>query len=93
MKGLNATKEATLDVHEAKSSGLRRFASLIDQYFAQGGMQIQFNVVSRKTLRDAQAHPEEYADLLIRVAGYSAYFTQLSREVQEDIIARTEQRL
>jgi len=76
-----------------RSSGLRRFASLIDEYFAQGGMQIQFNVVSRKTLLEAQAHPEEYADLLIRVAGYSAYFTQLSPEVQQDIIARTEQRL
>ncbi len=93
MSHLNSTEEMAATSHKAKSSGLRRFASLIDQYFAQGGMQIQFNVVSRKTLLEAQAHPEEYADLLVRVAGYSAYFTQLSREVQEDIIARTEQRL
>jgi pyruvate-formate lyase len=93
MNAVDAVKEAAVGKHEVKSSGLRRFAALIDQYFAQGGMQIQFNVVSKKTLRDAQAHPEAYADLLIRVAGYSAYFTQLSREVQEDIIARTEQRL
>lgn len=76
-----------------KSIGLKRFVTLIDQYFSEGGMQIQFNVVSKETLINAQKHPEKYSDLLIRVAGYSAYFTQLSKDVQEDIIARTEQRL
>ena len=54
---------------------------------------MQFNVVSKKTLLDAQQHPEEYANLLVRVAGYSAYFTQLSKDVQDDIIARTEEKL
>lgn len=73
--------------------GLERFAGLVDQYFADGGMQIQFNIVSKETLLDAQKHPEEYSDLLVRVAGYSAYFTQLSKEVQEDVIERTEQRM
>ena len=73
--------------------GLERFVGLIDQYFADGGMQIQFNIVSKETLRDAQKHPENYSDLLVRVAGYSAYFTQLSKDVQEDVIERTEQRL
>lgn len=81
------------DERPNKSPGLKRFVALIDQYFAEGGMQIQFNVISKDTLRDAQLHPEKYSDLLVRVAGYSAYFTQLSRDVQEDIIARTEQRL
>lgn len=76
-----------------KSPGLKRFVALIDQYFAEGGMQIQFNIISKDTLREAQLHPENYSDLLVRVAGYSAYFTQLSHDVQEDIIARTEQRL
>lgn len=76
-----------------KSSGLRRFVSIIDQYFQNGGAQMQFNVVSKKTLLDAQAHPERYSDLLVRVAGYSAYFTQLSKDVQRDIIERTEERL
>lgn len=76
-----------------KTPGLKRFVALIDQFFSEGGMQIQFNVVSKETLLDAQLHPEQYSDLLVRVAGYSAYFTQLSREVQEDIIARTQQRL
>lgn len=81
------------EVGLSHSSGLYRFVCLIDQYFADGGMQIQFNVISKETLQSAQANPEDYSDLLVRVAGYSAYFTQLSKEVQEDIIARTEQRL
>ncbi|MDD3337567.1 MAG: glycine radical domain-containing protein [Lachnospiraceae bacterium] len=76
-----------------KNDGLRRFVSIIDQYFAMGGNQIQFNVVSKKTLLEAQKNPDKYANLLVRVAGYSAYFTQLSKDVQEDIIARTEEKL
>lgn len=76
-----------------KNDGLKRFVSLIDEYFALGGAQMQFNIVSKDTLVAAQEHPDEYADLLVRVAGYSAYFTQLSREVQQDIIDRTEEKL
>ena len=56
-------------------------------------MHIQFNVVSAETLRDAQKHPEKYADLMVRVAGYSALFTTLDTAVQEDIIARTEHQI
>ena len=77
-------------VHVNKNDGLKRFVNMIDQYFAMGGNQMQFNVVSKKTLLDAQKNPDKYANLLVRVAGYSAYFTQLSKDVQEDIIARTE---
>ena len=76
-----------------KNDGLKRFVNMIDQYFAMGGNQMQFNVVSKKTLLDAQKNPDKYANLLVRVAGYSAYFTQLSKDVQEDIIARTEEKL
>lgn len=76
-----------------KNDGLKRFISLIDRYFAAGGAQMQFNVVSRSTLLEAQKDPEKYAGLLVRVAGYSAYFTQLSTEVQQDIIERTEENL
>lgn len=54
------------------------------------GTHVQYNVVSTETLRDAQAHPEQYRDLLVRVSGYSAYFVELSKEVQEDVIDRTE---
>jgi len=52
---------------------------------------IQFNVVSRETLQDAQEHPEKYSDLVVRVAGYSALFVHLPKELQDQVIARTEQ--
>ncbi|MBQ3553715.1 MAG: glycyl radical protein [Clostridia bacterium] len=75
----------------AGRAGLESFTSLIRAYFDQKGSHIQFNVVSRETLRDAQAHPENYKTLVVRVAGYSALFTTLSRSLQDDIINRTEQ--
>jgi pyruvate formate-lyase/glycerol dehydratase family glycyl radical enzyme len=71
-------------------SGLKKLASLIRTYFDLKGMHIQFNVVSRGTLREAQQNPEKYADLIVRVAGYSALFTALEPAVQNDIISRTE---
>lgn len=52
---------------------------------------VQFNVMNTDTMREAQRHPEEYRDLLVRIAGYSAYFTELSKDLQDDLIARTEQ--
>ena len=60
-------------------------------FFAKKGMHIQFNVVDKDTLLKAQQHPEEYRDLIVRVAGYSAQFIILDKDVQNDIIARTEQ--
>lgn len=75
----------------AGTSGIRGFISLIRAFFDQKGMHMQFNVVSRETLRDAQLHPENYKNLVVRVAGYSALFTTLSRSLQDDIINRTEQ--
>ena len=71
--------------------GLENFVSLVTGYFDRKGSHVQFNVVSRETLRDAQAHPENYKGLVVRVAGYSALFTTLSRSLQDDIISRTEQ--
>lgn len=71
--------------------GLENFVNLIRAYFDQKGSHMQFNVVSRETLRDAQLHPENYRSLVVRVAGYSALFTTLSRSLQDDIINRTEQ--
>ena len=71
--------------------GLTKFVSLIRGFFDQKGMHMQFNVVSREILLDAQAHPENYKSLVVRVAGYSALFTTLSRSLQDDIIRRTEQ--
>ena len=75
----------------AGRSGLESFVNLIRGYFDQKGSHMQFNVVSRETLLDAQAHPEKYKSLVVRVAGYSALFTTLSRSLQDDIIRRTEQ--
>lgn len=74
-------------------TGLRKLAALIKTYFDLKGMHIQFNVVSTETLRDAQKRPEEYADLMVRVAGYSALFVSLDPAMQEDIIARTEHQM
>ncbi|MCC8102031.1 MAG: glycyl radical protein [Clostridiales bacterium] len=71
--------------------GLEKFVALIRGFFDQKGMHMQFNVVSRETLLDAQEHPENYKQLVVRVAGYSALFTTLSRSLQDDIINRTEQ--
>ena len=72
-------------------SGLTKFVALIRSYFDQKGMHMQFNVVTKETLLDAQKHPENYKTLVVRVAGYSALFTTLSRSLQDDIINRTEQ--
>lgn len=75
----------------AGREGLEKFVALIRTYFDQKGSHMQFNVVSRETLLDAQKHPENYRHLVVRVAGYSALFTTLSRSLQDDIINRTEQ--
>ncbi len=70
---------------------LAALASLVRGYFQLGGHHIQFNVVDTQTLRDAQQHPEQYRDLLVRVAGYSDYFVDMGRDLQEEVIARTAQ--
>jgi formate C-acetyltransferase len=77
----------------ATDQDLDKLGSLIRTYFTLGGHHIQFNVVDSATLRQAQAHPDEYRNLLVRVAGYSDYFTDLDREHQEEIISRTEQEM
>ena len=68
----------------------RKLASLIRAYFKFGGHHIQFNIVDTATLRDAQQHPDDYRDLLVRVAGYSDYFNDMTEQLQNEIIARTE---
>ena len=71
--------------------GLENFVGLVRSFFDQKGSHMQFNVVSRETLLDAQKNPEQYKHLVVRVAGYSALFTTLSKSLQDDIIRRTEQ--
>jgi len=73
------------------TSGLESFCALVRGYFDRKGSHIQFNVVDRATLLDAQKNPEKYRGLVVRVAGYSALFTTLSKSLQDDIINRTEQ--
>jgi formate C-acetyltransferase len=69
---------------------MRKMSMLIRTYFSQGGKHVQFNVVNRETLIDSQRHPEKHGDLIVRVAGYSAYFISLGTPVQDEIIDRTE---
>ena len=75
-----------------RDDGKRALLShMIRAYFDMGGQEIQINSVSRDTLRDAMEHPEDHGDLVVRVSGFSAYYTSLDRRIQEDILRRTEQ--
>jgi formate C-acetyltransferase len=74
----------------AGDEGLENMASIVSAYFNMDGHHIQFNVIERDTLLKAQANPEEYRDLIVRVAGYSDHFRNLSRALQDEIIERTE---
>lgn len=67
----------------------KKLASMIKTYLTNGGKHIQFNVVNREDMVDAKVHPEEHSELVVRVAGYSAYFTRLSEAIQDEVINRT----
>lgn len=71
--------------------GLEQMANLVRAYFNMDGHHIQFNVIDRETLIQAQKHPDDYKDLIVRVAGYSDHFRNLSKALQDEIIERTEQ--
>ena len=73
-----------------EETGKQALRSLIETYFHKGGMEMQISVVSGETLRAAQEHPENYADLIVRVSGFSAYFCSLRKATQDEIIKRTE---
>ncbi|OPZ55389.1 MAG: 4-hydroxyphenylacetate decarboxylase large subunit [Synergistetes bacterium ADurb.Bin520] len=74
-------------------AGSKKLLSLVKSYFDLGGFQIQFNVVDGNMLRQAQEHPDAYRDIIVRVAGFSAFFVELGKPVQDQIIARTEHEL
>lgn len=74
----------------AGDSGIEHLAQLVRSYFKMDGHHVQFNIVSADTLREAQDDPSSHRDLIVRVAGYSDYFCDLSEELQEEIITRTE---
>ena len=73
-----------------REEDLCKLAAFIRSYFSMGGHHIQFNIVDTPTLLDAQQHPDDYKDLLVRVAGYSDYFNDMTTQLQNEIIARTE---
>jgi len=77
----------------SSDEGINNLMDLTTAYMELGGQQLQINVVDTETLRNAKAHPELYSDLIVRVAGYSAYFTQLSLDVQDEIIMRNEHKV
>jgi len=70
--------------------GTKKLSNLISAYFDQGGMQVQFNVVSTETLHEAQKEPEKHENLIVRIAGFSVYFVEMSKVFQDDFITRTE---
>jgi formate C-acetyltransferase len=72
--------------------GIEKWARLVRGYFRMDGHHIQFNVVDAETLKAAQENPEEHRDLIVRVAGYSDYFCDLGKALQDEIIRRTEHR-
>jgi formate C-acetyltransferase len=72
------------------SENARKFLYLTKTYFDLGGYHVQFNCVSSETLKEAQLHPEDYPNLIVRVAGFSAFFVYLDKGVQDEIIKRSE---
>jgi formate C-acetyltransferase len=74
----------------AGETGGKALRALIETYYRKGGMEIQVSAVSRETLLDAQKNPDQHGDLIVRVSGFSAYFTALNPVTQNEIIARTE---
>jgi formate C-acetyltransferase len=70
--------------------GTLKLRHLISTYFDQGGMQVQYNVVSTETLHNAQQNPEKYENLIVRIAGFSVYFVEMPKIMQDDFITRTE---
>ena len=77
----------------SNDEGVGKLIDVTRSYFENGGMEVQYNIVDTATLRRAQEHPEDYKDLVVRIAGYSAYFVDMGKDLQEDIIARTENQL
>jgi formate C-acetyltransferase len=72
---------------------LLKIGAMIKTYLTHGGKHVQFNVVDRAEMEDAKVRPEEHPDLVVRVAGYSAYFTRLPASIQDEVIERTSQGL
>jgi pyruvate formate-lyase/glycerol dehydratase family glycyl radical enzyme len=98
---MNHLEHAVATLHNVKLSpttlrsreGINKFLSLIKTYFDLGGWHLQFNMIGQEVLCEAQRRPDDFKDLVVRVAGYSAFFVDLSPDVQNDIIRRTEYKI
>ena len=73
--------------------GREKLADLTDTFMKNGGKYIQYNLIDAQTLRSAQKNPEKHRDMVVRIGGFSAYFVHLTREVQDDVITRSDQGL
>ena len=73
--------------------GMQKLKDVTRTYMDMGGMEVQYNIISSETMRAAQADPDSYRNLVVHIAGYSAYFNELSRDCQDDLISRTENSL
>jgi formate C-acetyltransferase len=69
---------------------IKRITHYLEGYFEEGGMQVQLNMVDSDTLRDAMANPEQYEDLIVRISGYTGFYTKMQRDLQLEVIGRTE---
>ena len=78
------------DANDSREEAINTISSYVKTFFNLGGMQLQFNMVDSETLKDAMAHPENYSDLIVRISGYNAYFTKISKDLQIEIIERSE---
>ena len=74
-------------------SGITKLENITQAYFDNGGMEVQYNILDNETLRKAQADPDSYHNLVVRIAGFSAYFVDMTEQMQNDIISRYEHRI
>jgi 4-hydroxyphenylacetate decarboxylase, catalytic subunit len=90
---MSQNSQLNIKIHPSAIQGQEGAKKLIDMsssYMREGGFHVQYNIVDSKVLKDAQAHPENYRDLMVRVAGFTQYWVEIGKQVQDELIARTE---
>jgi 4-hydroxyphenylacetate decarboxylase large subunit len=90
---LSQNSQLNMKIHPSAvkgREGSRKFLELIKAYLRKGAFHVQFNIVDSRMLKDAQANPEKYRGLLVRVAGFTQYWVELGKQIQDEVIARTE---
>jgi 4-hydroxyphenylacetate decarboxylase large subunit len=90
---LSQNSQLNMKIHPSAiqgREGARKFLELIKAYLRKGGFHVQFNIVDSRMLKDAQQHPENYRNLMVRVAGFTQYWVELGKQIQDEVIARTE---